>query len=341
MIPLIYYKQLRRLLRKNLTRLAVLAISIVVYGTFSEYFLERGAKGTGVKSLFDSLWFVMQTITTVGYGDTPVVTFWGRVNAIALMVFGIGIIGFFSATFASMLIDYSLGKRAGEHKIKLHGHVLICNWNPIADELTREVVDDGAEVVVLAQLEKSPTEDVGFVKGTCLHIADLKKAGVEQALSVIVLSETISDGELAGAIDAKTILGTMNTRKLNKEAHIVVELLKSDSLENARAAGADEVVVRGEVTAKLLSRAAVDPGVVEVMQTLLTSKSGEEIFEEEIAEWLRGKDYEELARIYLQNGATILALRDAGGLRVNPRHDAKIGGGSLIYIARERIDPKK
>ena len=94
MISPIYLKKLRKFLRKNLIRLVALATSVITYGTISEYLLERNAPGTGVKSLFDSLWFVMQTITTVGYGDTPVVTLWGRANALVLMVFGIGIIGF-------------------------------------------------------------------------------------------------------------------------------------------------------------------------------------------------------------------------------------------------------
>ncbi|MDG6996113.1 MAG: NAD-binding protein [Nitrososphaerota archaeon] len=337
MLP-IYFKKFRKYLRKNLIRLLILAICVIAYGTVSEYILERNASGTGVKSLFDSLWFVMQTITTVGYGDTPVVTFWGRVNALVLMIFGIGIIGFFSAGFASALIDYSLGARAGEHRIKMRSHVLICNWNSIADELVEEIGKQNQNVIVLAQIDKRPIEDLEFVKGTCLHLSDLQKASVEQARSIIVLSETIVDGELASAIDAKTILGTMNARKLNQDAHIVVELLKQDSVENAKSSGADEVVVRGEVSAKLLSRAAVDPGVVEVMQMLLTAKSGDEIFEDRMANTFLGKSYAELASAYLRNGATILAIRNEKGLKVNPMHDTKLEAGSVIYVAKERIN---
>ncbi|MDG6908284.1 MAG: NAD-binding protein [Nitrososphaerota archaeon] len=340
MVSLVFFRRIRRMLRKNLIRLVLLAACVIAYGTISEYLLERNASGSGVKSLFDSLWFVMQTITTVGYGDTPVVTFWGRTNALVLMVFGIGIIGFFSAGFASVLIDYSLGARAGEHRVRLRKHILICNWNSIAGELMAELRNQGRDIVVLAQLDKRPDEEVEFVNGTCLHTSDLKKASADQAGSVIVLSESVVDGELASAIDAKTILGTMNARKLNEDAHIVVELLKSDSIENVRLAGADEVVVRGQVSAKLLSRAAVDPGVVEVMQTLLTFRSGEEIFEDEIPPFFKGKNYEQMASAYLRSGAIILALKDTHGLKVNPPFNEMVQDGSLIYVARERVSPK-
>ena len=332
--------RLRAFLAKNFVRLALFVVGVIAYGTITEYLLERGASGSGVKSILDSVWFVMQTITTVGYGDTPVVTFWGRMNAIALMIVGIGMLGFFSASFASLLIQYSTERRLGERKIKMRNHVVICNWNSIAEQLALEIVKERTRsVLVLAPIEKSPLDSVDFVKGTCLHSADLERASVPDAESVIILAETISDGELASGIDAKTILGVMNVRKLSTDAHIVAELLKQDSVENAKSAGADEIVVRGEVSAKLLSRGALFPGTIDIVNTILTAKSGEEIFEDQVPEWAWGKTWVELSKYFAERNSSPIALRNATGLlRVNPPTATTVDKGSaIVYISSSKI----
>lgn len=338
MIPFaLFTAKLKRLLAQNIAFVTFFLVGVVAYGTTSEYLLERGAPGSGVRSLFDSLWFVMQTITTVGYGDTPVVTFWGRVNAMALMFVGIGILGLFTASVASVLIDRAARRRMGERSTRLKGHVVICNWNAIAEQLVREIVKEKPDVALLAKLEKIPVSGVEFVSGTCLHVEDLKRAGVQHAGSVIILSETIADGDLASGVDAKTILGIMNVKKLNRDVHVVVELLKADSLENAKLAGANEIVVRGTVSAKLLSRGALDPGTIDIVETMLTAESGEEIFEDAIPDWAVGKTYWELVKYYSERSATSIALRGSEGLKVNPPKDTVLREGSVVYIAKSQL----
>ncbi|MDT8357021.1 MAG: potassium channel family protein, partial [Methanomicrobiaceae archaeon] len=98
MIPVIIFvyavRRLRVFLRQNLVRLSLLLLFVLFYGTVSMYCLEKDATGSGIKNLSDSLWFVVQTITTVGYGDVPILSFWGKINAMVIMFSGIGILGF-------------------------------------------------------------------------------------------------------------------------------------------------------------------------------------------------------------------------------------------------------
>ncbi|TGA96939.1 two pore domain potassium channel family protein [Sporolactobacillus shoreae] len=53
---------------------------------------------------FDALWWVIVTATTVGYGDISPVTPIGRVIAVVLMIFGIGLIGIVTSSITSILI---------------------------------------------------------------------------------------------------------------------------------------------------------------------------------------------------------------------------------------------
>ncbi len=330
-------KKIRLILGKNLARVVVSLVLIIIYGSFSEYYFEHGAQGSGIKNLFDSLWFVVQTITTVGYGDTPVVTFLGKINAIAFMLVGIGILGFFTASAASSFIQYSMGRKTGEKTLKMRGHVIICNWNSLTEEITRVLMKGKTRVVLLSPLEKCPIDDLDFVNGTCLHTEDLKKVSAKDAESVIIMAEKLGDKELASAIDAKTILGIMNVRKMNPKAHIVAELFKSDSVENARLAGVDEVVVQGDISSKLLARAALYPGTIDIMKTILAANSDQQIFEDAIPASMTGKRYEELLAYLLQRGGITIALRRSGNLIINPPKNEAIGNDYMVYIAKERM----
>lgn len=77
---------------------------IVACGSLVFYALEHPVN-TNVKNLFDSLWFAMATITTVGYGDIYPLTVGGRIVGIVLMLCGIGTTGVFTALIASFLVQ--------------------------------------------------------------------------------------------------------------------------------------------------------------------------------------------------------------------------------------------
>jgi len=178
--------------------------------------------------------------------------------------------------------------------------------------------------------KKSPLETLKFVKGTGLHLSDLRKVNINEANSAIVLAETLDD-TLASAVDAKSILIIMNIKKLNPSIHVVVELLKSDSVENAKIAGADEILVRGDIIAKLLARGVIDPGTIDIMEIILTARSGEEIYEDDILAWLEGKKYEDLVKLMLDKNATPIALRSKKGIHVNPSKEYPMDMESVIY----------
>lgn len=81
------------------TGLLVLVASLAILDA------ERGTEGTTIDSFGDALWWSLVTVTTVGYGDTFPVTGFGRVVAIAMMLCGIGLLGFVTGSLASWVIE--------------------------------------------------------------------------------------------------------------------------------------------------------------------------------------------------------------------------------------------
>ncbi len=66
---------------------------------------ERSAKGANIHDFAQGLWWSVETVTTVGYGDRYPTTPFGQGVAALLMLVGIGLIGTLTATVASYFVQ--------------------------------------------------------------------------------------------------------------------------------------------------------------------------------------------------------------------------------------------
>jgi voltage-gated potassium channel len=81
--------------------------------------------GSAVIWLFDkrdfpdygsALWFSLQTVTTVGYGDLTPTTLLGRVVAGLVMIFGIGFVTVITAAITSLFVESARRKREADDR---------------------------------------------------------------------------------------------------------------------------------------------------------------------------------------------------------------------------------
>ncbi len=70
----------------------ILAATLLVYTGAVAFFKYEFGINPNVNSFFDSLWWSIVTLTTVGYGDIVPITTEGRIVAIVLMLLGIGVL---------------------------------------------------------------------------------------------------------------------------------------------------------------------------------------------------------------------------------------------------------
>jgi voltage-gated potassium channel len=76
----------------------VVTSSIVLLSSAVMWRIERHHDGSNIRSLGDAIWWAMETITTVGYGDHHPTTVAGRWVAGGLMVIGVALVGVITAT---------------------------------------------------------------------------------------------------------------------------------------------------------------------------------------------------------------------------------------------------
>ncbi|MCK4723919.1 MAG: NAD-binding protein, partial [Dehalococcoidia bacterium] len=113
------------------------------------------------------------------------------------------------ARVTSGFLEFLIRGGSMEKKTRLTAHTIICGWNFQGDRVVKELLSANVKkrrgVVILTDSDQRPMKDerVQFIKGDPSQDENLKKAGVERADSVIVLTDF--DKEM-NAADAEALM---------------------------------------------------------------------------------------------------------------------------------------
>ena len=215
-------------MRQRLRLLGLVAAGSLLVSTIGIGILEKGTNPE-IETWFDVFWWWVVTSTTVGYGDIVPITVGGRVFAILTIVSG-----FFVFTNMIALVVESTHRfidrhRAGTAPIQFGGHILICEYTAIADELIQSLPRvpelSGYPVVIATDLvDRNPYPEHWFVRGVPINPAILRQANCSGAVMVFVFANLrFADP------DTKTLHIASRVRALNADALIVVEIVEPES----------------------------------------------------------------------------------------------------------------
>ena len=165
-------------------------LTVLVIATLVLRFTYRYA-GPGHRiSLLDAVYFTVETVTTVGYGDysfrgEPA---WLVVFAVLLMMTGALFVAVFFALVTNMLVSRRIEESLGLQKITaLRGHVLVIGLGTVGLRVARQLHDAGRDVVVIEKSERNR------------HLGQLRALGVPVMIADATLPEVLASARLAAA----------------------------------------------------------------------------------------------------------------------------------------------
>jgi voltage-gated potassium channel len=94
-----------------LLTLVMMGILVLEFGSLGILHIEQYQDGANITTASDALWYVIVTISTVGYGDRFPVTNDGRLVGTLIIVIGVGIFGTFTGYLANLFLAPRKSKR--------------------------------------------------------------------------------------------------------------------------------------------------------------------------------------------------------------------------------------
>lgn len=229
--------------------------------------IEPSAPGSKLNSWQDGLWYVVATITTVGYGDVYPVTYWGRTLGFVVMLSSLGIYGFIIGQIANFMSTLKEQRELGLNGTDFKGHVVIIGWNDFGKSVISHLVAAGKQVAVITKerasidtIREYYDDDHVYTLYTDYSNFDmLEKSNIRYASIVFV---NLND-------DTEKLVYVINLKKHYSNLNYVVTLDNGNLKSTFQNAGVTYTISKNEISAKLLASYIFEPNVALFSEEIL------------------------------------------------------------------------
>lgn len=222
-------------------------------------------------SLFDAVYWVFVTITTIGFGDITPTTVGGRVVFVFVALGGIGTIALVLEQLIALSTKQQFRRMLGVYKSPLQKHIVIVGYNEVTEEIikTFQRVTDKDFLVILREHKNASqaelnSQDIKYLIGNVTHNEVFERANISEAETLIISTED----------DAETLMIALVARKINKDINIVASCLSRDHVDMMRQASINHIVSSSEIDGILLSNTITEPVVTNFITNAISLDPG-------------------------------------------------------------------
>ncbi len=287
-------------------------------------------------TFFDGIWWAVVTIFTVGYGDYVPSSLIGRIFAIVLILAGTGLGAYYMVSFATELINQQYARVKGENTLSYKNHIIIVGWNERTKNIILQMqkLDPHKKIVLVDEtLPNVPREfySLPFVKGCPYEDETLQKANVSQAHTILI---TADQEKSEHAADTHSILTILTAKGMNPDLYCIVEMVTSEQIENARRAGADEVVQANKLSSYVLTTSMLFPSISKIFLEICNQLNTTKIQLSDVVQELDGRTFRECNQHLLEQDMIVLGVKREGQDFINPPHPFVVTKSDKLIVLK-------
>ena len=334
--------QVRRRRRLGIIIVIVILVSSIAGNSVIFYLFEKNIQPI---SLWDSLWYSIISITTIGYGDVFAMSLGARIGTfVFIILFGLASLTATIGIMVDWVVEIREKERNGMGKSIAENHLLIVNFpnesriRQIIEEFTRDKEHLHREIVIVSdQIEKLPfiIPNVSFIRGSLLEQETFKRANITGAWQAIILSTSVDDMRTDSLVASICFI----MENMNPKMSIIAECQDPKHAVLFSSSKQVSLVYTTKIANNLLVQEAQDPGVNLLTETITSNIT--DIEETVVTTELKTIpvthiSYIEAAKRLLDHDVNLVGVIRNGILAVSLIEMMVSQGDSLVYISKNR-----
>jgi voltage-gated potassium channel len=320
--------------RFELLTLLFLLVFIVMTAGIAIYVLEEHVNPE-IETLFDSIYWALITISTVGYGDISPVTDLGRTISMLIIVSGIAMI-----SFATSVIVSAFSERLSELKEnriieqinKSRSFLVICGYGQMAKMFFRQKHERIDNYIILdkdpKRVEQAHKDGYEAIVEDASRFETLSKFNVEHS-NITVLSLTGSDIE--------NIYITLNAKSISRKIRVIARVNNMNIVSKFQYAGADHLLMPNQVANTMIRTAITQPTMYKAIHAILTGKSVARIDEIHVHERHSMIDKSIAELDFKASKLLLIGIERNGEFLFNPLPTEKIQSYDILLLMGRQI----
>ena len=230
---------------------------LMFYGILGSTFIMR-------LDLINSIYFTVQTIATVGFGDIQPITPLQKIFTVTLVMGGVALLAYaftLTITVVTMAVEeIASGARQRRMIAASRDHFVLCGYGRVGSAVHRELKKRNIVAIIIERnkdvVEKELWEDpeVLAIPGDATDESIMIDAGIKRARGVII---TTGD-------DVDNLFITLTARELHPEIWIVTRASKSENIRRLYRSGADKVISPETSGAEDIYFASMQPTIMKI-----------------------------------------------------------------------------
>jgi voltage-gated potassium channel len=215
-------------------------------------------------ALFDAVYMVAISITTVGYREVIPQTVPFETWTIIVLLIGVAGMTMSISSVTAMIVEGQLGHLIGSRRVEariqqLGNHVIVCGFGRLGQLLTQMLAERRVPVVVIEQdaARAHVIEELGqlYVIGDASEEKAIQRAGIARARCLVSVLPT----------DADNVFVTLTARQMRPDLQIIARAEQPTSESKLRQAGANRVISTQVIGAERIANILTRPHLVDLV----------------------------------------------------------------------------